>query len=1521
MKTSQTSKVKSQTNSIPVSIFFNACFDKSHLKNLVDWFLKKYGEKRTVDFIEKLKQLGFYQATQAGISLGLEDLQIPLQKSVLISEASSEIYVINQNTIQGNITNVEKSQRLIDTWNQTSDLMRQSAVQTFRTTNCVNPVYMMAFSGARGNISQVRQLVAMRGLMADPQGAILEFPIQSNFREGLTITEYLISCYGARKGLVDTALRTATSGYLTRRLVDAVQHVVISIPDCGTRKGILISGKTIEHRLIGRVLAQPIKIKDTRTFISPNDVSNVLIPNQMFGTETSGNDNENCYLEKNTIISPNLSNVLANNLTQVLIRSPLTCEAYKSVCQFCYGSDLAHGTLVNLGEAVGVIAAQSIGEPGTQLTMRTFHTGGVGVFSEQTMKPLTAPFAGKIQFLEELPGHFVRTPHGKIVYIVKYTEGTPHKVLFKVISPAPHIENYSITEQNLPTGSLLLVKHGEFVSAGQLLAQASRLKRANQKLPESTHLVCSPNDGEIFFESLVIAKPKQVTVQTKAATLRQFGTFWVFASENHREPHTVKQFFMPGDRVDLKSILFQYNLYVSCQGQLRKQDSKISVGAELLNISFNTIRFHKNCYSLILNRPTFFDISKNHNQHENPISKKKNIIYYKGGFEKTNLVWYPNSTLAFECSYVCVTSPYYSNGSQFSVRKKQLFDEITTNIPQVTTGSPLTKLNTFCQPRGIVFIKTDYFKKLNIKQKILKTNTPKLLFNKYRNIDLKTGLFRFIPGSTFKTAIKRNIKLTGIINPYVGRVLGNTLKFSPITSQTRQNFDSQLTVKNKDSYKTILAQGYSNSSVSVLNRMFGKNSVQSGNQRFLIKNVISSVETEKTLVNYRNQCFVEKALTKIQHTIYSCKKPAVQVLQNQKPWIYVPSITGFTKEIDSFFYTPKFIATGKKRDKFIFPFNKISIECLDAKTLSFISLKKKKYYLYSSVSFQNVKRDLLKKISLVLDYNTDQLIDSTYSYKKLSFPNEILGKDNFYPTSIFNKELPKNWNNVSTISSTTLFYTRLTLPCFSSGKSGDVRGSSLKTGTLVQRLIRRKQSKTEIPFILVLSSAQEYSFPQTLELKKRWNNLLSKSRSFQSNSPLFNKQSCTLFTKQNLPSLELVGSSISKSGWISPNQLFRVYLNLNATTRLKRLSTNFGGIFATKNQNFLICNSLILFFYTHLSLQNTRNFIFKTFCDGWVFTTIPMTKGFIRIKAPGEFRKIKSKQNEAFVSILRTSNTSTFVIKTSLVYTHSIGQVIRRGEQVIPGVALPESGQILNISKNSLTLRLGTPYLGSTRGILHITHEDLVRQNDLLVTLKSRRLQTEDIVQGIPKIEQLFEARETQAGEILNNTVHKHLQQSFVQRLETQKLNVAVEQSVQDAQLFLVENIIEAYANQGVKIAEKHVEVVVRQMTSRVRILSGGATGFLAGEIVQLAWIEQINDYLQKIGGCEAAYEPIVLGISKSVLQSESFLLAASFQEVSRVLVRSALTRKTDFLKGLHENVILGQLIPAGTGLLVKHQS
>ena len=283
---------------------------------------------------------------------------------------------------------------------------------------------MMAFSGARGNISQVRQLVGMRGLMADPSGRIINFPIQSNFREGLTLTEYVISCYGARKGVVDTALRTATSGYLTRRLVDVAQHVIIRVYDCLTLRGIFLTDlKTnnnkkllsLKNRLIGRVLAEDINN------ILPNFNIHSFFTSNSINTYTLKKLKHKKIGIKNQVITTELVDILLKNKKSILVRSSLTCQDKNYVCQLCYGWSLSSNNLVSLGESVGIIAAQSIGEPGTQLTMRTFHTGGV--FSGHSSNEIIAKFNGKIDFPQIVNGKLVRTTHGKICLL--YTSPSP----------------------------------------------------------------------------------------------------------------------------------------------------------------------------------------------------------------------------------------------------------------------------------------------------------------------------------------------------------------------------------------------------------------------------------------------------------------------------------------------------------------------------------------------------------------------------------------------------------------------------------------------------------------------------------------------------------------------------------------------------------------------------------------------------------------------------------------------------------------------------------------------------------------------------------------------------------------------------------------------------------------------------------------------------------------------------------------------------------------------------------------
>ena len=340
----------------------NRVLTKKEISNAIDVVYRHCGQKKTVIFADKLMEIGFREACKAGISFGKDDLLIPSNKSDLLAETEKKVKLYEKQYSEGLITRGEKYNKVVDAWAKCSDQVAEEMTKIMvpQTTDNVeqfNSVYMMADSGARGSAAQLKQLSGMRGLMAKPSGEIIETPIVSNFKEGLSVLEYFNSSHGARKGLADTALKTANSGYLTRRLVDVAQDSIITIDDCFTNKFITLEelvedGEVIEslsEKCLGRTLAEDIVDKQTNNVIAKTG---------------------------DIVSEEHLSLIDSSGLTSVKVRSVLTCEAEFGVCAKCYGRDLARGTPVNVGEAVGVIAAQSIGEPGTQLTMRTFHIGG-----------------------------------------------------------------------------------------------------------------------------------------------------------------------------------------------------------------------------------------------------------------------------------------------------------------------------------------------------------------------------------------------------------------------------------------------------------------------------------------------------------------------------------------------------------------------------------------------------------------------------------------------------------------------------------------------------------------------------------------------------------------------------------------------------------------------------------------------------------------------------------------------------------------------------------------------------------------------------------------------------------------------------------------------------------------------------------------------------------------------------------------------------------------------------------------
>src|SRR6516225_8701859 len=426
----------------------NKALKKKEISRLINTSFRKCGLKETVVFADKLLQNGFRLATRAGISIAIDDMLVPKEKTSLIERAEKEVKEIEQQYVSGLVTAGERYNKVVDIWGKAGDEIGKKMMDHLKVQKVIdrngkevdqesfNSIYMMADSGARGSAAQIRQLAGMRGLMAKPDGSIIETPITANFREGLNVLQYFISTHGARKGLADTALKTANSGYLTRRLVDVTQDLVVTEVDCGTVNGLsmtpLVEGgdvvEALGERVLGRVLAEDI--------VKPGS-EDVLIP-------------------IGTLLDEKLVRLLeTEGVDQIKVRSPITCQTRYGVCSHCYGRDLARGRPISIGEAVGVIAAQSIGEPGTQLTMRTFHIGGAASRAAAASS-VEVRNKGVIRF------HHIKT--------VQHEKG--HLVAVSRSGEIGVVDDFGRERERykIPYGAMISVKEGATVAAGQVVA-------------------------------------------------------------------------------------------------------------------------------------------------------------------------------------------------------------------------------------------------------------------------------------------------------------------------------------------------------------------------------------------------------------------------------------------------------------------------------------------------------------------------------------------------------------------------------------------------------------------------------------------------------------------------------------------------------------------------------------------------------------------------------------------------------------------------------------------------------------------------------------------------------------------------------------------------------------------------------------------------------------------------------------------------------------------------------------------
>jgi DNA-directed RNA polymerase subunit beta' len=1236
------SEQKSIQKSGQPMIFRNRVVNKGQLRRLIAWAFTHYGTARTANMADELKDLGFRFATKAGVSISVDDLQVPPSKRRLLEAAEEEIRETESRYTRGEITEVERFQKVIDTWNGTSEELKDEVVRHFESSDPLNSVYMMAFSGARGNISQVRQLVGMRGLMANPQGEIIDLPIKTNFREGLTVTEYIISSYGARKGLVDTALRTADSGYLTRRLVDVSQDVIIRELDCGTERGIPARSMTdgdrvlipLKDRLLGRVAARDIVHPQTGEVI----------------------------VARNQPISDELAQEIGKaKVEEVFVRSPLTCEATRSVCQHCYGWSLAHASMVDMGEAVGIIAAQSIGEPGTQLTMRTFHTGGT--FTGEVAGQVRASFDGTVRTKpKQFRSRAMRTRHGE-------------DALISEVSVDVTVEAGDRKETStVPPGSIVFIRDGQAVKIGQMLVEMPSASRVGKVTEKATKDVASDLAGEVKFADLVPEEKKDRQGNTTRIAQRG-GLIWILSGEVYNLPPGAEPVVKNGDRVDSTSIMAETKLVTENGGIVRVPPESEGKGGREIEII---------TASVLLDEARVIAESQQGREH-----------------------------------YLIETQ----NNQRFSL--------IATPGTKVTNGQVVAEL-----------IDDRY-----------RTQTGGII--KYSGVDV---------------AKKGKAKLGYEV------VQGGTLLWIPEEAHE----------VNKDISLLLVEDGQ----------------------------------------------YVE-AGTEVVKDIFCQSNGVVEVTQ---------------------------------------------------------------------------KNDILREIVIK--------------------PGELHLADN--PEAVMSKD--------GTIVNP---------------------GQEVVPGLTVDELRYVEYVESPEGPALLLRPVTEFAVPDEPSVPSQASTREESGRSIQ------------LRAVQRIPYKD--GERVKS---VEGLDLLRTQLVLEIDRDAPQLAADIELVPDETDSTMLrlqlvILESLVIRRDVAADqTQGSTNTRLLVKDGDQIAPGAVVARTEIQCKDAGEIRGIRQ-GSEAVRRVLVVREADRTVISTkSKAPTVKVGDLLVSGMTIAPGVVTEESGQVVEVSDTQIVLRIARPYRVSPGAVLHIDDGDLVQRGDNLVLLVFERAKTGDIIQGLPRIEELLEARkpkeacilskrpgtaqvvysddettevkviesdgvitdyplgpgqnvmvmdgqEVRAGEPLTDgpaNPHEILEIFFGYHRETQSIHESALKSLQEVQTFLVNEVQSVYQSQGIEISDKHIEVIVRQMTSKGRVDDGGDTTMLPGELVELRQIEQVNEAMAITGGAPAEYTPVLLGITKASLNTDSFISAASFQETTRVLTEAAIEGKSDWLRGLKENVIIGRLIPAGTG-------
>ena len=1367
----------------------NNLIGKKQLKQLLAWSFTNYDSMQACFLADELKYLGFNYATQAGISISIEDLKIPFVKNLMLEKANQEIIDSEKIYLKGKITDIERFQKIIDTWSLTSESLKDQVIHFFKNYDPLNSVYIMAFSGARGNLSQVRQLVGMRGLMSDQNGEIMKLPIKKNFREGLTITDYLMSGYGARKGIVDTALKTANSGYLTRRLIDVAQDILIREKDCLTIHSFLILLDKKNENILGRILNKPIIDSETGHVIAKTNTQ---------------------------ITSSLLQELKQRQIKKLYIRSPLTCNLYRAICQKCYGWDLANENLVDIGEAVGILAGQSIGEPGTQLTMRTFHTGGI--FTSGARQQIISPLNGIIRFYKTLKTVILRTNRGEDVLV---TKNSGSLILI------PDDKKHDLVQIEVLKNTILFPKNNQYILKDTVIGE---LININKQIKTEVKPILSPVCGEIFMPRL----------KQKINLLNKNKLIWILSGQLYNSPNNSFINFCVDYKLNKYSYIFRTKILNHYPGFIEYVNNKQSLYQQ-------SIRLNSNKYSLL---------NTNLKKLTKPIQNK-------------------NYLLNLENLKYLISIKQKASKSYLQIARNEQFGILATNSFRTLTG-------------GILYY--DY-------RNIFKFNK----INKNINYWYR---------SKFKTKYKSLISHRTIF--WLGEEVHKI--------KSEQNI---LFVEDGD----LISEGFELASdLGLFSKTSGIVTVRQKNNR------VQTISIKSGLV-YEGQKF-----------------------KNIAKKIYYPGEIIFSNiPIKKLSFCEHII--GKKTEQLLI--RPVELYELPYSNLNSINLQNKKnlnvnFILEPKMIYAYKPNQILrsaKNLNLVIDrltFKTDKLLNNQTKIQLVNNKktnsvdfkiNDKLNLNNYISAYLKYKNLQP-----CSLIQKTQFVDSYTVLSY-------IEAITLKALEIVKFKVKKKETKQ----ILLISNKDCLTLQKSKFPNKKLNDFIITSSNVNEvgkiiieNNNFMTLQKGKPYFFPNCKNNDLTNKISLQYKVISPDRVQRRV----KTTR--SISLNYLNKFEYDFQS-LAKNKII-----RKSTSEFPKFFLKK--DGKLYSSlIPRLSKKFSIHN----KLSKLKLNQILQSPTNLGEYRTLLVKSSDIIQNEFKESNNFSLTLIKFAPLKgENYDEAKVNIKSIGLySITEDFFEQDVNSVFCKNNEFIENGETIGLLNLEKEITGDIVQGLPRIEEILEARKknltvkriptSQKKGLLvqktsldpnfefrklgtpiqeNEKINPHkllkvyfnyyglMKSVFCYRTKSIKYNRLITnyegsyKSFKKVQSFILRSVQAVYESQGVGINDKHLEVIIKQMTTKILISYEGDTPLLRREVVDLYHIQYINQIISAQKKQPACYVPLLLGITKAALNNPSFISAASFQETTRVLTKAAIEGRIDWLRGLKENIIIGHLIPAGTG-------